>query len=172
MICLGPKHVRLGGVDIALRLFDRWVNTHSFGLGGVFGTDHHPRRGRPAQIARILSDNSLVGFPRDFEIALGGGQVAARGGKGGRNQELALAAAIALEGWPGVTVVALATDGTDGPTNAAGGIVDGFTADDPALLQSALERADAGPYLAQRDALFRTGPTRTNVMDLVIAIVA
>jgi hydroxypyruvate reductase len=92
-------------------------------------------------------------------------------GQGGRNQSLALALAQEIRGHENITILVAGTDGTDGPTDAAGGMVDGFTADDPTQLQSALERADAGPYLARRDALFTTGPTRTNVMDLVIAIV-
>ena len=63
------------------------------------------------------------------------------------------------------------TDGTDGPTEAAGGLVDGATWGDAAAARSALQRADAGPYLEARGSLFVTGPTHTNVMDLVIAIV-
>ena len=61
------------------------------------------------------------------------------------------------------------TDGTDGPTNAAGGMVDGRSWRSEA--RAALEQADAGSYLHQNDALFVTGPTSTNVMDLVIAII-
>ena len=62
------------------------------------------------------------------------------------------------------------TDGTDGPTSAAGGLVDGETWSENAAL-SALDRADAGTYLEQYGGLFTTGPTQTNVMDLVIVVV-
>ncbi len=96
-------------------------------------------------------------------------------GKGGRNQELALAAAIALEGWERVTVVTLATDGTDGPTDAAGAIVDGTTT------QRAAERGLSPlAYLQDNDSytffqalgdLLVTGPTNTNVNDLVFVFV-
>ncbi len=96
-------------------------------------------------------------------------------GQGGRNQELALAAAIALDGWENVSVVALATDGTDGPTDAAGAIVDGTTA------ARGRERGlDAGAYLRDNDAyhffaalgdLIMTGPTNTNVNDLTLVFV-
>lgn len=96
-------------------------------------------------------------------------------GRGGRNQELALAAAIALEGLPGVTLMALATDGTDGPTDAAGAIVDGETARrareaglDPL---AALDANDSYPLLDRVGALMRTGPTGTNVNDLLVLLV-
>jgi len=97
-------------------------------------------------------------------------------GKGGRNQELALAAALALDGWPGVALMALATDGTDGPTDGAGAIVDGQTIQaarsqglDP---WRALTDNDAYPLLEAVDALMRTGPTGTNVNDLLVILVS
>ena len=63
------------------------------------------------------------------------------------------------------------TDGTDGPTAAAGGLVDSKTWADPESARQALDRADAGTYLKQHESLFVTGPTNTNVMDLAIAII-
>jgi hydroxypyruvate reductase len=97
------------------------------------------------------------------------------GGRGGRNQELALAAALALRGGRGVTVGVLATDGQDGPTDAAGAIVDGETAGriaarglDP---RRHLDENDAYPALEAAGALVKTGPTGTNVNDLCIALV-
>ena len=63
------------------------------------------------------------------------------------------------------------TDGTDGPTSAAGGLVDGDTFADPEAARQALRNADAGTYLEQWTSLYVTGPTNTNVMDLMIAIV-
>lgn len=99
----------------------------------------------------------------------------AASGKGGRNQELALAAAIALAGSSGITVVSLATDGSDGPTDAAGGVVDGSTlARGEALgldAQAHLRGHDAYPYLEATGALLRTSPTRTNVNDLIFVFV-
>ncbi len=96
-------------------------------------------------------------------------------GKGGRNQELALAAALALEGLSDVALLALATDGTDGPTDAAGAIVDGGTASqaraagwDPA---ATLADNNAYPLLDAMGALLRTGPTGTNVNDLTVLLV-
>jgi len=96
-------------------------------------------------------------------------------GTGGRNQELALAAALALEGWPGITVVALGTDGNDGPTDAAGGMVDGGTvvrAHAAGLDPLAhLRNNDAYPLLRATDDLLATGPTNTNVNDLILVFV-
>jgi glycerate 2-kinase len=95
-------------------------------------------------------------------------------GRGGRNQQLALAAAIELEGEEGVTFLAAGTDGTDGPTEDAGALVDGGTIKrgsveglDP---EQALTDADAGTCLAASGDLIQTGPTGTNVMDLMLGI--
>jgi hydroxypyruvate reductase len=92
------------------------------------------------------------------------------GGRGGRNQELALAAAADLEGLREVALVALATDGGDGPTDAAGAVATGATAEraramgiDPG---AHLARNDAYPFFAALDDLLRPGPTQTNVNDL------
>jgi hydroxypyruvate reductase len=97
-------------------------------------------------------------------------------GLGGRNQEFALAAAVEIDGMAGVVVLGGGTDGTDGPTDAAGAIVDGTT------LQRAREKGlDARDYLQRNDSypllktvgdLLVTGPTLTNVMDLRLVLIA
>jgi hydroxypyruvate reductase len=92
-------------------------------------------------------------------------------GRGGRNQSLALALAEYIAGSENISLLVAGTDGTDGPTNAAGGLVDAASWSDHAAARDALSRADAGNYLEQHDSLFVTGPTNTNVMDLAIAIV-
>lgn len=89
-------------------------------------------------------------------------------GEGGRNQALALALAREISGCAGLVAVVAGTDGSDGPTTAAGGIVDGDTWRAPAA--DALARADSGTFLRSRGALFETGPTGTNVMDLLVAV--
>jgi glycerate 2-kinase len=95
-------------------------------------------------------------------------------GCGGRNQHLALAAARFLPDYPELVLLAAGTDGTDGPTEAAGGLVDAETCGRLALAgldaDDCLARADAGTALAAADALVRTGPTGTNVADLVIGL--
>ncbi|MCC6766995.1 MAG: DUF4147 domain-containing protein [Deltaproteobacteria bacterium] len=96
-------------------------------------------------------------------------------GKGGRNQALALAVARELADVDGWALLAAGTDGIDGPTDAAGGFVDGASAGRAMrlgrTLARALDRHDAYPLLAALGDLFRPGPTGTNVADLVIAIV-
>ncbi|MDW8328194.1 MAG: glycerate kinase [Anaerolineales bacterium] len=96
-------------------------------------------------------------------------------GRGGRNQELALAAALALDGVPGVALMAFGTDGTDGPTDAAGGLVDGGTAARARALGldlwQALADNNSYPALDALGALVKTGPTGTNVNDLLILLV-
>jgi len=105
-------------------------------------------------------------------------------GKGGRNQELALAAALALDGWLGVLLMALATDGSDGPTDGAGAVITGNTVARACALglnaQAALETNDSYTFFDALDnrsdrethpSLLRTGPTGTNVNDLLFVLV-
>ncbi|MEM7127621.1 MAG: glycerate kinase [Chloroflexota bacterium] len=96
-------------------------------------------------------------------------------GRGGRNQELALAAAIALEGIENVTIVSLATDGTDGPTDSAGAMADGTTVArgraEGLSARAHLQNHDAYPYLDAVHDLLLTGPTQTNVNDLIFVFV-
>ena len=110
-------------------------------------------------------------------IAGGETTVTLRGdGKGGRNQELALAAALQLDGWPAITLLSAGTDGTDGPTDAAGALADGQTlrrARTRGLdARAFLDRHDSYPFFAALDDLVITGPTGTNVMDLQIVLIA
>ena len=96
-------------------------------------------------------------------------------GKGGRNQEFALAAALEVAGAKHIVVLSGGSDGTDGPTDAAGAIVDGGT-----LARAREKSLDPNDYLQRNDAynffsslgdLVITGPTRTNVMDVQIVLV-
>ncbi len=95
-------------------------------------------------------------------------------GRGGRNQQLALAAATVLSGHPGVCLLSMGTDGTDGPTADAGGLVDGGTLRRAGLYcyqaETALAAADAGSLLQASGDLVSTGPTGTNVMDLILGL--
>jgi glycerate-2-kinase len=101
-------------------------------------------------------------------------------GKGGRNQELALAFALKIAGQKGITLLSAGTDGTDGPTNAAGAVVDGHMVVrarerglDP---QSYLVNHDSYTFFEQYDIFtgehchFKTGPTGTNVMDVQLIL--
>jgi glycerate 2-kinase len=96
-------------------------------------------------------------------------------GLGGRNQHFALSAAILLRNKPGITILSAGTDGTDGPTDSAGAIVDSDTCNHALLVN-----ADPEKYLREFDSynFFRitgghiiTSPTRTNVMDIIVVIV-
>lgn len=95
-------------------------------------------------------------------------------GRGGRNQHLALILAMRVAGIPGVQLLCCGTDGSDGPTGDAGGLVSGVTLRTGESMQldaaASLLQANAGDYLERCGALVTTGPTGTNVMDLVIAI--
>lgn len=107
---------------------------------------------------------------------LAGGEttVTLRGrGRGGRNQEMALAASLALQDCPHICALFAGTDGTDGPTDAAGGCAWAGNLAIAGLEQArrALEENDSYAILHHCGALLRTGPTRTNVMDLAILLV-
>jgi glycerate 2-kinase len=97
-------------------------------------------------------------------------------GKGGRNQEFALAAALELAGLEGVLAVSLGTDGTDGPTDAAGAWADGQTICRAGALgldaRAFLDSHDAYNFFKKLDDLIVTGPTRTNVMDIRLMLAA
>lgn len=96
-------------------------------------------------------------------------------GLGGRNQELALAAAIELSGVPNVALLSVGSDGTDGPTDAAGGCVDGDTyyeLNKKGISPEAfLADNDAYHALDAVDCLIKTGPTGTNVNDLIVGLI-
>jgi hydroxypyruvate reductase len=96
-------------------------------------------------------------------------------GKGGRNQELALAAVPELAGLQDALLIALATDGDDGPTDAAGAVVTGESAHRAAALgldaSAHLSRNDAYPFFAALGDLLKTGPTGTNVNDLLFTCI-
>ena len=115
--------------------------------------------------------------PRPACVVAGGETtVTIRGeGRGGRNQELALSAAIRLDGMDEVMIVALATDGTDGPTDAAGAIADGSTLRraraKKLLAREYLANNDSYRFFDQLDDLLITGPTNTNVNDLTFVFV-
>ena len=96
-------------------------------------------------------------------------------GIGGRNQEFALAAALEIQGLEQVVILSAGTDGTDGPTDAAGAIADGTTVMRAISLgmdpQAYLDRNDSYPFFQALDDLLMTGPTLTNVMDLRLVMV-
>jgi hydroxypyruvate reductase len=144
---------------------------------GGWGEDHAPRPSAPPPLCLIYGGETTVTIHGE--------------GKGGRNQELALAAALAMarhplthgprwatsplpQGERGMAVAALGTDGTDGPTDAAGAIAYTDTVRRAQALgldaQAYLDRNDSYHFFEQLGDLITTGPTGTNVADIVIAV--
>jgi hydroxypyruvate reductase len=93
------------------------------------------------------------------------------GGLGGRNQEFVLAAAIDIAGLSDVAVFSAGTDGTDGPTDAAGAIADGSTLRRNPAARQFLDANDSYHYFEGLKDLVKTGPTNTNVMDVRLVLV-
>jgi len=126
---------------------------------------------RGTELARTLRD----GPPG---VRIWGGETTVRlpahPGRGGRNQHLALAAALEIAGRADCLLLAAGTDGSDGNSEDAGALVDGGTLERGTLdgldPRDCLARADAGRFLAASGDLIHTGPTGTNVMDLVLAL--
>lgn len=109
----------------------------------------------------------------DAQVLIGGGEATSivRGdGLGGRNTEVALVAALQMTPDDGWTIASLASDGDDGNSGAAGGIVDFSTVDDRTIAEAALSISDSAGYLEKRDSLVVTGQTGTNVNDVYIAV--
>lgn len=132
-----------------------------------------------AELVRIAREARRSLKPGDApRCLLAGGEttVTLKGsGLGGRNQEMALAGTILLEGEPGISMVCVGTDGTDGPTDAAGGFADSAAAAAARTqgidLRACLAENDSYHALERIGTLLRTGPTRTNVMDMTVLLV-
>jgi len=96
-------------------------------------------------------------------------------GSGGRNQHLVLAAVITLHDTPGITILSAGTDGTDGPTDAAGAVADcntmQYAAQQGIKATNYLDRHDAYHFFEKAGGLIKTGPTQTNVMDIMLALI-
>lgn len=129
--------------------------------------------------AAILKEivNSGTPLPRPACVLSGGETTVTLRGKGlgGRNQEFVLAAAMEIEDMDNVVCFSAGTDGTDGPTDAAGAIADGATVSRAQAIsldpQRALRNNDSYHFFDPLGDLLRTGPTNTNVMDLRIMLV-
>ncbi len=135
-------------------------------VGGV----HETAAAFAGRLRRLAASARPVALLAGGELTL----AVAGSGRGGRSQEFALVAAREMAGADGAALLAAGTDGTDGPTDAAGGFADGSSWEraesmrlDPA---GALRRNDSYPLLDATGDLLRTGPTGTNVMDLVIGL--
>jgi len=154
----------------------RELGYHTLVLSSVVeGETRDVARVHAAIAKEILASGNPVSRPA---CVLSGGETTVTirgGGRGGRNQEFALAAALDIEGLDGVLLFSGATDGTDGPTAAAGAWADGTT-----VRRGREAGFDAAAMLRENDSyaffqaigdLLVTGPTRTNVMDLRMVMV-
>ncbi len=147
------------------------------GYEPVFLTDRLCCQAREAGsvMASILRTHAGDGKKLAF---LAGGETVVRltgSGKGGRNQELALAAAEGISGLSNAALFSVGSDGTDGPTDAAGGFVDGATRqrllEEGIHIDQVLLNNDAYHALQRTDGLIFTGPTGTNVNDVTVGLV-
>lgn len=175
-LIVGSNHLALAAAKQKAEAF----GYHALIVSGTIEGESRVVAQSHATLAKnILEQNKPIQRPA---CLLSGGEttVTVRGdGLGGRNQEFALAAALALDdamdGVEGVVILSAGTDGTDGPTDAAGGIVDGTTIrrgrSKGMDAQAFLARNDSYRFLQATDDLLITGPTLTNVMDLQIILV-
>lgn len=169
----GPDAVQrqvVGSIDIAVAAAAAMAETLGFSVQRLPGRFEGEAEALAGHFVQTLMASA-------HPICLWGGestvQLPPHPGKGGRNQQLALAAATRIAGTD-LCLLAAGTDGTDGPTAAAGALVDGGTLErirgaglDP---QDCLARCDANPALSACGDLLTTGPTGTNVGDLIIGL--
>ncbi len=149
----------------------------ALGYACVFLSDHLD--GEAADTGKWLAEElkKYAGSGKKTALIAGGETVVhlKGNGLGGRNQELALAAAQILDGVPNAALISVGSDGTDGPTDAAGGYVDTDTVRELAAkgmdIRAYLDNNDAYHALQAVDNLIITGPTGTNVNDLTIALI-
>jgi hydroxypyruvate reductase len=132
-------------------------------------------QGEARDVARDLVARAHALPPRTCLIAGGETTVTVRGGgRGGRCQEFALAAALSLKPEGDLVVLAAGTDGTDGPTDAAGGIVDSGTVARGEragrTARAALDDNDAHTFLSAAGDLVVSGPTNTNLLDIYLFV--
>jgi len=161
----------LGAKEKAVELGFETVLLSSF----IEGETEDVAKVHTAIVKEIISTGNPINIPA---CILSGGETTVsieHDGLGGRNQEFALAAAIEIENIGNVLVLSAGTDGTDGPTDAAGAFADGST-----VKRASEAGMDACYYLARNDSynffetlsdLFITGPTYTNVMDMRIILI-
>ncbi|MBN2654664.1 MAG: glycerate kinase [Nitrospirae bacterium] len=132
--------------------------------------------GEAADAGRILAQRAKQSSSNTCIISGGETTVNVKGrGLGGRNMELALSFAIEIKGSAGITLLSAGTDGTDGPTDAAGAIVDGNTVANASAAgidaQAYLDNNDSYNFFKKTGGLLITGPTGTNLMDIQIIVV-
>jgi glycerate 2-kinase len=166
----------IGGNDVAVTGAARAAE----GLGYTVHRAVHPVTGAARSAGEALAGEAVAlqraGTLPACIVAGGESTVMVRGGgRGGRNQELVLAACIALDGAPGIALGSAGTDGVDGPTDAAGAVADAGTLGRAAAAgadpDAALRENDSHSFFRAAGGLIVTGPTGTNVNDVHVALV-
>ena len=166
------QHLIVADLAVAMAAAERQAKKEGFSVRADLGAVEGEARDFGRRLGAIGRD---LAVDRPTAVLFGGETtVTVRGsGIGGRCQEIALAAAIEIRGRRGAGVMAIGTDGTDGPTDAAGAIVDGGTVDRAAAAQldakAMLEDNNSYEVLKAAGDLVVTGPTGTNVNDVMIA---
>ncbi len=162
------EHVLVGDVNLAVEA----AAAAAQGLGLAPQVLDRAFSGRVEQLSAILAGAARGAAPGTCAIVGGEPTVIVRGpGRGGRCQEAACRVAGLIDGLPGVAVLAGSTDGTDGPTDAAGAVVDGESAKRAGLsVREALAQSDSERWCQAAGAAFVTGPTRSNVNDLYLVV--
>jgi glycerate 2-kinase len=174
------QNVVVGSNQTALKAAERHAEVLGYHTRMLSSSIEGESRSIAETHSALVKEIALTDKPvRRPACVISGGEttVTVRGdGLGGRNQEFALAAAIQIDGLDGAVVLSAGTDGTDGPTDAAGGIVDGSTIQRGRSkgfdATAFLTRNDSYHFLKATDDLLITGPTFTNVMDLQVMLLA
>lgn len=165
----------LGGLEEALAAATRCVQESGLSAKPI----ERPMTGNTHNEAIALVQRARADQAAGFRgVLVAGGETTLQvtgSGRGGRNQEFALAAARELAGSKGITLLAAGTDGTDGPTDAAGAFADGSTMERLAATGTRIEQVlgdnDAYTALGALGDLLVTGPTMTNVADIALVAV-
>ena len=169
---LNTKNLIIGTNQLALKIARE--KAESFGyetriVTNMLEGDVVDVAGYIIKLVKAAGKNSCLLFGGESTVKVTGT------GIGGRNQHLALLIADFLKDMPGITVLAAGTDGTDGPTDATGAVVNSCTWENASKLNLNMEQYisnnDAYSFFKQEGGLIITGPTQTNVMDLIIALI-
>lgn len=173
------RTVLLGSNLTALKAMEAYAR--NLGLNSIVLTSMLQGEAREAAkflaaVALEVKRSSTPLAPPAAVICGGETTVKVRGrGRGGRNQEFALSAALLIEGESGVAIAAMGSDGVDGPTDAAGAVVDGFTVKKTRQLgldpQMFLQENNSYEFFKLVGGHIKIGPTGTNVNDFYLAII-
>jgi len=172
-------NVLIGSNILALRAAEQEASSHGFNTlilsSSVIGETREVARFHAAIAKEVITSGNPILKPACI-ISGGETTVTIRGrGRGGRNQEFALAGALEIQGLETVVLLSGGTDGTDGPTDAAGAVADHTTVKRALAMglhpKAHLEGNDAYPFFEKLGDLLITGPTQTNVMDVRVLLI-